>query len=438
MKNFVISGILGMACLFTNTALAQFSVDGQLVQRGEYRHGYGRLISESDDAAVFIGQRARLNAQYKMDKFSFYVSVQDVRVWGSTPQIKATDPYLSVHEAWAETRLGSQFSIKLGRQELNYDNARFLGNLDWALQGRAHDFALAKWEKENMKLHFGAGYNQDAEKLSGRLFTTPNQYKTAQFVRYENAVGNFSYAMLFWNDGRQYTITDVLNQVVDEGIRYRQTLALPTLKFQLNNTTFSGYYYQQLGKDVAGRKVQAFDANLQVSHITDLNTEKGSKLRITAGVELLSGTDNNSSDNVNRSFAPLYGTNHAHNGYMDMFFVGGRHENSVGLQDLFLRLRYDVNTKLFTSLNGHRFSAFADVYNEQVKVDSGLGYEIDLSLGYLINDAVSLQSGYSQLFASDTFTTLQGLQNASSNQNWAYLMMIYRPTMKNRFIGLLF
>ncbi|WP_224999048.1 alginate export family protein [Cesiribacter sp. SM1] len=438
MKTYIVSGMLGLACLFANTAQAQFSVDGQLVQRAEYRHGYGKLISENDEAAAFIGQRARLNAQYKMDKFSFYVSVQDVRTWGSAPQIKATDPYLSVHEAWAETRLGDHFSLKLGRQELNYDNARFLGNLDWALQGRAHDFALAKWEKDNMKLHFGAGYNQDAEKLSGRLFTTPNQYKTAQFVRFENGRGNFSYSALFWNNGRQYVVTDDLNQVVDEGIRYMQTLGLPTLKYQLKNTIISGFYYQQLGKDVAGRKVRAFDASAQVSHALDLNPDKGRKLRLTAGVEFLSGTDNNSSDNINRSFAPLYGTNHAHNGYMDQFFVGGRHDNTVGLQDLFLRVRYDVNNKLFTSLNGHSFSAFADVYNEQVKSDSGLGYELDFSLGYLINDAVSLQSGYSQLFASDTFKMLQGVQNPDRNQNWAYLMMIYRPTMKNKFIGLLF
>ncbi len=430
--------MLGIACLFSNTALAQFSVDGQLVQRGEYRHGYGKIINEQDKAAVFIGQRARLNAHYKMDKFSFYVSVQDVRVWGSTPQIKATDPFLSVHEAWAETKLSESFSLKLGRQELNYDNARFLGNLDWALQGRAHDFALAKWEKNSMKLHFGAGYNQDSDKLSGRLFTTPNQYKTAQLIRYENTIGNFSYAALFWNNGRQYTQVDDQNQVIDEGIRHMQTIGLPTLKYQLKNTILSGFYYQQFGKDAAGRKVQAFDANAQVSHAIDLNPDKGSKLRLTAGVEFLSGTDNNSTNNINKSFAPLYGTNHAHNGYMDLFFVGGRHENTVGLQDLFLRVRYDVNSKLFASLNGHFFSAFADVYKEQVKTDSGLGYELDFSMGYLINDAVSVQSGYSQLFASDTFKMLQGIQNPDINQNWAYLMMIYRPTMKNRFIGLLF
>lgn len=432
---------VAVACFWANAAQAQFNVDGQLVQRAEYRHGYGTLIPEGADAAFFIGQRARINARYQVDRFTFYASIQDVRVWGSAPQIKATDPYLSVHEAWAETSFGEHFSVKLGRQELNYDNARFLGNLDWALQARAHDFALAKFEKGSSKLHFGGGYNQEAEKLSGHLFTIPNQYKAAQFARYENGYGDFSYSLLFWNNGQQYIrYEDPATQtnVLEEGIRYRQTIGLPTLKYQLGNTTLSGFYYHQLGRDVAGRKVNAFDGSVQISHLIGLNEEKGSKLRLTAGAEFISGTASNADHNRNRSFAPMYGTNHAHNGYMDLFFVGGRHEQASGLQDIFLRSRLDVNPRLFVSANMHSFSTFAGVYHETRALSRNLGLEMDLSMGYLISDAVSLQSGYSQLFASDTFETIRNVENADDIQNWAYVMMIYRPTLKNKFIGLLF
>ncbi|WP_339648546.1 alginate export family protein, partial [uncultured Salegentibacter sp.] len=142
MKIFrLVNLILTLFFVFTNSVYAQFNVDGQIVQRGEYRHGYGKLIEENQDAAAFIAQRARINVQYELEKFKFYVSIQDVRTWGNTPQVKANDNFLSLHEAWAETFLTDNFSVKLGRQELNYDNFRFLGNLDWALQGRAHDFA---------------------------------------------------------------------------------------------------------------------------------------------------------------------------------------------------------------------------------------------------------------------------------------------------------
>ncbi len=436
--NFIKISIVLILVLLQDVVMAQFFLDGQILQRGEYRHGFGRLIDESEEPAMFIGHRARLHASYKTENLTFFVSIQDVRTWGNTPQVKATDPYLSVHEAWAETKLGNYFTLKLGRQELSYDNFRFLGNLDWALQGRSHDFALLKFEKNKMKLDLGAGYNQDEQRLTGNLFTIPNQYKTVQFLRFENAFGSFNYSVMFWNNGMQYIVLDpVNNQITQKGIRYMKTIGIPTLKYQLSNTTSSGFYYHQLGRDVAGRKVGAFNANIQVSHLMNLNLEKGTSIRLTAGIETLSGTPDNF-ENRNHSFSPLYGTNHMHNGYMDMFYIGGRHENSVGLIDYFLRARYDFSQKLWTSLNAHSFNAFSDVYQDNQRISGNLGLELDLTLGYIINDAVSLQSGYSQFIASESFEILQGVQNAASRQNWAYIMMIYRPTMKNKFIGLLF
>lgn len=435
MRNLVLALLL---IFFIHTANAQFNVDGQIVQRGEYRHGFGQLIEEDADPAVFIGQRARIGVSYKTDNFNFYVSVQDVRIWGNTPQVKATDPFLSVHEAWAETKLSEFWTVKLGRQELNYDNFRFLGNLDWALQARSHDFALIKHEKESMKLHIGAGYNQTSERLTGNLFDLPNQYKTAQMVRYENKFDNLDLTLLYWNDGRQWFSVDSVGNVTDKGLRYRHTVGVPTLRYNLGNTTLSSFLYYQFGEDILGRSLNGFDVSAQISHLFDKDAERGKKFRLTGGFEIISGTATNSTDNINNSFSPLYGTNHLYNGYMDHFFVGGRFENSVGITDVFFRTRYDFNPKLFMSLNGHMLGAYAGVFDNAEKLDNRLGTELDVSLGWLINESVSLQSGYSQMFASDTYKYLQGVQNADNVQNWLYVMMIYRPTMKNRFIGMLF
>lgn len=436
MKIFrLVNLILTLFFVFTNSVYAQFNVDGQIVQRGEYRHGYGKLIEENQDAAAFIAQRARINVQYELEKFKFYVSIQDVRTWGNTPQVKANDNFLSLHEAWAETFLSDNFSIKLGRQELNYDNFRFLGNLDWALQGRAHDFALLKYEKGTTKLHAGAGYNQDNQSLSGNFFSTPNQYKVAHFLRYENFSGKFNFSVLFWNNGLQYSKLDTNEEVINTGIYYRQSLGFPTLKYQLGNTTLAGFYYHQFGKDLQGRKVNAFDASAQISQSIPLDSENGKNLKFTLGIELLSGTDPSGNNGENNSFSPLYGTNHAHNGYMDTFYVGGRHENSVGLRDIFLRTRYNLNQKLFVSLTNHAFNSFTPYSGYD---DFHLGYETDLALGFILNRSVSLQAGYSQFFQDNNLVNLQNVQNPAGTQNWVYLMLMYRPTMKNRFIGLLF
>ncbi len=420
---------------------AQFNVDGQIIQRSEFRNGFNRMIPEGDKPASFIAHRARLQGQYQFENLTLYMSVQDVRTWGSAPQVKATDAYLSLHEAWAETKIGEFWKVKLGRQELNYDNFRFLGNLDWALQARSHDFALVKYEKESAKLHFGGGYNQDAQLLSGNVFLTPNQYKTAQMGRYENIFGRVEFSALFWNDGRQFVARDQAGAIVEERLYHRQTLGVPTLRYKQGNNTLNFFYYHQFGKDPVGRNVNAYNVSLNYTHFIPFDAEKGSALTLLGGLEVLSGTDNTQTES-NRSYNPLYGTNHLFNGYMDLFYVGGTHENNVGLQDFYFKSRYAFNKKLFVQGDVHGFFSHADVWRDlegtgAERMPSFFGTELDLSLGYVYTSAISVQAGYSQLFHTDTFAYIQGVAAPKNTQNWAYLMLIFRPTMKNKFIGIL-
>ena len=72
------------------------------------------------------------------------MSVQDVRVWGQDASSisNADGGKFGVHEAWAEIVLANSadttvkfkpiqnLSLKIGRQELAYDDVRLLGNLD--------------------------------------------------------------------------------------------------------------------------------------------------------------------------------------------------------------------------------------------------------------------------------------------------------------------
>jgi hypothetical protein len=424
--------------LVSTTATAQFRIGGQLVQRGEYRHGYGKLIEDSLSPSTFISQRLRLQGSYKLDHLNFYMSIQDIRTWGNTPQIKLSDGFLSVHEAWGEIKVDSSWSFKLGRQELNYDNARFLGNLDWALQGRAHDFALIKYERNSSALHFGAGYNQDGEALSGNTYLMANQYKNAIFARYEKKLSKMEISVLFWNNGLQYVAYDSTgSKITKKEVRYTQTYGIPTLKYKLSNTTFSSFAYYQTGKDIADNDVSAYDANFQISHLFKLNEINKQSLRLTAGIEIISGTDNNDTTKEKSSFSPMYGTNHAHNGYMDYFFVGGRHEKSVGLNDIYFRLRFDINANFFTSVDVHSFAANAAIYKSSKKLSGNLGNEIDFSFGFIINSAVSVQGGYSHYLSTETIEFLHKTINADKLQNWAYLMLIIRPDSDKKYIGLL-
>src|SRR3989338_10223948 len=145
--------VVGAMLLLATPTFAQFTLDGEVRLRFEYRHGYKAVADSAQDGAASIEQRTRLNFGYKTEGYNFKVTLQDVRVWGSQPQLVQTaaqqnnkGAYLSLHEAWGEALMSSKWALKLGRQEIDYDDARIMGNVAWAQQARSHDAALLKFK----------------------------------------------------------------------------------------------------------------------------------------------------------------------------------------------------------------------------------------------------------------------------------------------------
>lgn len=425
------------AFVLAGPSSAQFTFGGQLVQRGEYRNGYGKLIPEGADPAMFISQRSRIQGEYQHGRMRMFLSVQDVRTWGNTPQLNSTDSSLSAHEAFVEIRLDTNWTMKLGRQELNYDNARFLGNVDWALQGRSHDMALIKFERNAYKLHFGGGFNEDSESLTWDPYSTRGQYRTALMLHGERKFRRLDLAVLFWNNGRQFVDRDSADVITGHGIRSSRTLGISTLKYQWKQNGISGFAYYQTGRDVKNTPINAVDMGVQLTRLFHTNDAKKNQLRLTLGGELISGNATGASSDRNKAFSPMYGTNHMHNGYMDLFFVGGRYEGLTGLKDLFVLTRFDISSAFFISMNGHLFSTYADYAVNGVVQDRMLGTELDATAGYVLSNSVSFQAGYSQLFATSTLEKIQNVPDPQSIQNWAYLMIVFRPGSDKKFIGLM-
>ena len=179
--SFALAGFL----LFVNPRLkAQFSILGQLRTRTEIRNGYGNPLPSGSKPAGFTSQRTRFQVLYQNALIGMGASVQDVRVWGQdAATISQTDgSRLMLHEGWAEIRLLKtpdslskpswvQYArLKLGRQELNYDDVRLIGNLDWLQQGRRHDMALLKFGIKKWQVELGQAFNQNADGFMGTSY----------------------------------------------------------------------------------------------------------------------------------------------------------------------------------------------------------------------------------------------------------------------------
>lgn len=428
LKKILVMTVFGL--LLGNQAFAQFSLSGEVRPRMEYLHGYSTLTDKDSDPAGFASQRTRINFNYSNERVKMGVSVQDVFLWGSQPQLFKTSNTLSVHQAWGQYFFTPSLSLKLGRQELSYDDERIFGASNWDQQGRSHDVALLRYEGM-LRIDVGAAFNQDRQHLNGAYYRL-NNYKMMQFVWLNtDIVDNLNLSLLFLNNGYQRE-KDMLNEGnVDNADEKKNTIFNQTLGGRIVatpgnfNIHAAGYY--TMGNDMEDREISAYYIGLGV----DYNLQKD--WTFTLGWEHLSGTDQkdmmeNPDTYTNKSFNPFYGTSHKFNGFMDYFNANGNWANSVGLNDIFTGFQYSKKN-FEISLTGHAFLTAADVVkdgNVDEKMESYLGVEADLTLAYKLSKTSNVVVGYSQMIGSETLQAMKG-GNKDACNNWAYVMFTFKP-----------
>ncbi|MEN8230841.1 MAG: alginate export family protein [Bacteroidota bacterium] len=398
-------------CLIVaGTLQAQFSLSGEFRPRTEYSHGYKSLADADQNASLFTSQRTRLNLNYTAEKITTKLVLQDVRNWGNQKQLVGNEDFAtSIHEAWAEAKLGAGISLQLGRQELVYDNSRIFGNVGWAQQARSHDLLLAKYQGA-FKLHFGLAYHQSGVRTNN-IYNGPDAYKSMQFLWFNKKLEKLSISLLVLNNGVPYTIDNIGSLITEQGIRYSQTIG-STIAYKFEKLNLGGNIYYQTGTDPSGMELGAYEVLVEAGLALSSNTKVG------LSYEILSGTDPNETT-VNNSFTPLYGTNHKFNGHMDYFFVGN-HMNSVGLQDITISFTQKIKS---ISLNAHIHAFFSAA---ALTNGNYLGTEADLFMAYPVADNIKIQLGYSQMFAGEGMTEIKS-GSIDEIQNWAYLMFVFTP-----------
>ncbi len=428
MKRLIQIPIVSLLLLIvSNELFAQFTLTGELRPRTEFRNGFKRLKDKGTDPAFFIEQRSRLYFDYKREKIQVHLSLQDIRIWGATDQIYKQDPALfNVYEAYAAYAFNERYGFKVGRQAMNYNNARFLGNLDWAQQGRSHDALLftKKDAARNCQLHLAVAYNQpsgfEPGNLSGTEYFDIKNYKTMIFGWWDKKFDNGGMSVLFHNDGRQIKS--------DTSMAHRQTYAVLG-NYNLEEFKLDGEFYYQGGKNGGDVSVSGLMIALHGTYETDITP-------LTFGFEYLSGTARG--DDKDKSFNPLYGTNHKFYGFMDYFYVGNGHGQekasgrASGLIDFHLKTRFKLGEKSNLAANVHYFASPVKIYRgfgtNNGTYGSSLGTEFDLVYTVVLVKDVKFNMGYSHMFATETMEAIKGGDRSTLN-NWAWAMISFKPQL---------
>jgi len=408
-----------MLILFPGQLLAQdFKLSAEIRPRFESKHGYKTLSSETVSNANSISQRTRLNFSLQKEKIQLGISLQNVRLWGEQQTLASNDLNgTALHEAWAATKLCKKISLKVGRQEIVYDDHRIFGSVGWAQQARSHDAFIFKLKPSTKhKLDIGFAYNA---KSGNADVLYDIQHKNFQYLWYHGNFDKLGVSFLALNTGVEYdSDTNLMDEVVTQKVTYMQTVG-PRITYKKGGLKANAATYFQSG-EIGGTKVNTlyYTFNVNYKLIDGLN--------IGAGYESLSGKNQDDTSTEMKSFAPLFGTNHKFNGWMDYFYVGN-HGNSVGLNDINAVINYK-NKAFSAKLIPHMFSTAADVYNGSTKMDANLGTEIDFVMGYKFSDAIQFNAGYSQMFATETMEILKGGDKDATN-NWGWVMFTFKPVL---------
>jgi hypothetical protein len=475
---------------------AQWQLSGELRTRTEFRDGAGTLKLKGNSASVFTSQRSRMTIDYRLARVVFHSSVQDVRVWGQDASTISTadGSKFSVHEAWAEIVLADRndsafhhspvdyLAVKIGRQELSYDDQRLVGGLDWLQQARRHDAAVVKFRKKGWQVDLGAAFNQntDAFNYNGTFYTPANVLPylkdskgnlapaPAGFIPLVNAAGlsdpkgapavqgpastnggyqdykalQFLYAARTFNKTRislltladefgKYTNDSVANRAgADTGYIYGKYFNRKGV-----NTRITAGLYLTSHLDAAeallltagfyyqtGRDRDALHLSAWTSTISVAYAFSG--MRATVGWDRLSGNNAFSASATNHRFDPLYGTPHKFWGNMDYFYVSTG-APSGGLSNPFVKGKYA--TKRLSIEWAYHYFALA---NHQKAADGRplkkyLGSEWDWVSSWSVNNATKLEVGCSLMAATRSMEYAKNIAPGAANLTgwWSYLMI---------------
>jgi hypothetical protein len=417
---------------------AQLTMDIQIRPRAEFRNGFKSPNLESSDPAFFIEQRSRVTTTYQEDKFKIRFALQDVRIWGTVDQIYKDDPanlISSVFEAWGQYFINDKFSFKVGRMPISYNNQRFMGGLDWASQGRSHDAAMFKYEDKDAKLKIDltGAFNQrgvEPKLLQSTYYPTSGNYKSMLFLWLNKGFENTNITALIHNSGYQIPSDQSVPEPENE-VANRQTYAV-YVDQKGDKIDFGAEAYYQAGENLAKVDINAYMFSGYVTYKTDLTP-------ITLAVDYLSGTAID--DTEDKSFNPLFGTNHKFYGFMDYFYVGNGHgQNGAmtsGLIDIYLQTKFKLGKKTFLKANLHHFLSpvkLVDMAEATMttEISKTLGTEIDLVFMAKLDKSVDLSFGYSQMFTTASLEQIKGNKGGyASMNNWAWIMLNFKPRILN-------
>ncbi len=373
---------------FAHAQSPEFTPSLEYRPRVEWHTGRDGTAQSGDD--VFVSHRARVGGVGRLDDVSVGLVFQDVRVWGEEEHtlFDATANRFDLHEGFLRVKLGSEASLKVGRQEINLHEHRLVGNVGWTQQARAFDAVRLQGGKTGLNGELSlAILGDDSEAIP------PAPVAVVGRPWWQVVIGRGGWA---GEEGAALADAVYILSAVnsDDGDPANDGMIHTAGAYAKGGTgALRGRVegYGQLGAmGRVSRQAWMVGVAGTVAPDTALSPE------VTLWYDHLSG-DEDPADDTDTAFDTLFDTRHKFYGLIDVmnFGVGGRADGR-GLQDAAVKFALKPAEGVTTKLDAHLFLASAAQGGDAV-----LGEEVDLTAGWQVKPGLGLLAGAASLMRPD-------------------------------------
>lgn len=460
-----------IAITVATSATAQFTISGEFRPRAEYRNGYEKIGDSTMKGYGTILGRNRIIFDYKTNKIQTHFSIQQAYVFGENNYGSDTisKNTINIYEAWLRYNFTKNFSVRVGRVGLAYDDSRIFGLSNWTEYGATHDLVNLEWQapKANYQGVYGLAINNVAPattpylsdyllknyKYMSYLYDQGKFFNDKLVISVLGVLDAYQKANTTYTIPGKTTITWVMNGTDTVGSFSTKTAATTatlthdltiysrgtaggTVGFNWNNLKIFANGFYQFGHYKDSRSISAYFVGGWVSY------KVVKPLTLLVGYEQMSG--NNASDTTNlknnlHGFATPFSTKHSFYGYMDLYSTYlGQDALHNGLNDLYGRATINMSEKTSIEATYRWFSLpYGYLPAKVVKktdlpyqsVNTNLGSEVDVMFLYKPTTNLELNAAYCFYMKSDTREILDGLKPGTGRLGqYAYLMITYKPT----------
>ena len=396
--------------------------------------GGGLPKGAEEDKSYFLMGRLRMNVDYERPGLQAHAVIQNKAVWGASG-----NQALNLYEGWVKMLAKNGLFAQVGRMVLSYDDERIIGPNDFAMAASSHDALRMGYEGHGHKVHAILGFNQNSSNVyNGTYYTNGAQYyKSMQTVWYHFDVPKFPLgaSLLFMNVGLQAGKNDPSEWDYESNPArtVNQQMFGGYVNYHPKFMTLEAAYYRQTGKQVTKLK-QASDIRAWMASVK-ANVRFCDQFGCIVGYDYLSGDDfvpvlyggkvGMPNHEVEKGFAPMYGSRTKFYGIMDYFYESAYTNGfTPGLQNAFIGPYLKLNSKFECSVSYHYLATATSLNN----LNSTLGHSFDFLARYRFTKDITLMGGYTQMHGTETMDRLkQGEGNKRAR--WGWFSLVVSPSL---------